>query len=116
MTPFPRKRTRHSVIARYPLVAGQSTGSFSTEDGAVTKTAYIAEGAYTYEMADTYGDGMCCQCGAGRLKITANGEPVATSSSGEFREVGRERLFVVGRVTNSNSDYRLGFRVRLLPV
>jgi hypothetical protein len=39
---------------------GQSTGSFSTEGGTVSKTACIAEGVYTYEIADTYGDGICC--------------------------------------------------------
>jgi hypothetical protein len=73
------------------LVTGQSAGSFSTEDGTVFKTAYIAEGAYTFEMAGTYGDGICCRYGAGEFKISVNGEPVAissssssSSSSGEF--------------------------------
>jgi hypothetical protein len=51
-------------------------GIFSAEDGAASKTAYIAEGSYTFEMADTYRDGVCCQYGAGEFKITVNGEPV----------------------------------------
>jgi hypothetical protein len=50
------------------LISGQSTG------GAVS----------TFEMTDTYGDGMCCQYGAGEFKITMNGEPGAIGSSGEF--------------------------------
>jgi hypothetical protein len=40
------------------LAAGQSTGIFGTESGAVSKTTYIANEAYTFEMmTDTYGDG-----------------------------------------------------------
>jgi hypothetical protein len=57
------------------LVAGQSTGSFSTEGGVVSKTANIAEGTHTFEMADTYRDGVCCQYGDGEFKVTVNGEP-----------------------------------------
>jgi hypothetical protein len=52
----------------------------------VSKTAYMAEGEYTFEVTDTYGDDICCQYGAGRFKAADNGEPVASSSSGEFRE------------------------------
>jgi hypothetical protein len=40
------------------LVTGLSIGSFSTEDGAVFKTADIAEGAYTFERAGTYGSAV----------------------------------------------------------
>jgi hypothetical protein len=83
------------------LVAGQSNGSFSTEGGAVSKTADIAEGAYTFQMADTYGDGICCRYGSGEFKITVNGEPVAISisnSSGESRDFVRESFDVVGAV------------------
>jgi hypothetical protein len=44
------------------LVAGQSTDvfstestvSFSTEGGGLSKTVVITEGEYTYEMSDTY--------------------------------------------------------------
>jgi hypothetical protein len=89
------------------LVTGQSAGSFSTEDGAVSKTAYIAEGAYTFEMAGTYGDGICCRYGAGEFKTTVSGEPVAISSSGEFRDVVRESFDVVGRSTGPTVDCRL---------
>jgi hypothetical protein len=38
------------------LVPGQSTGNFSTESGTASKTVYIAEEAYTFEMTDTSGD------------------------------------------------------------
>jgi hypothetical protein len=69
----------------------------------VSKTAYMADGAYTFETTDTYGDGICCQYGAGRFKATVNGEPVAISSSGEFQDVVRERFDVVRRSTSPPS-------------
>jgi hypothetical protein len=89
------------------LIAGQSTGSFSTKSGAVSKSAYIAEKAYTFEMTDTYGDGICYQYGAGEFKITVIGEPGDISSSGKFRGVVRESFDVVGRSTGPTVDYRL---------
>jgi hypothetical protein len=91
------------------LIAGQSTGSFSTEGSAVSKTKYIAKGTYTFEMTHTYGDGICCQYIAGEFKITANGEPGAIISSGEFRDVVRESLGVVEHSTGPTVDYGLNF-------
>jgi hypothetical protein len=81
------------------LIAGQSTGSISNEGGAVFKTAHIAEGAYTFEMAGTYGDG--------EFKITVKGEPVAISSAAESQDVARESFDVVGRRTGAVVDYLL---------
>jgi hypothetical protein len=89
------------------LIAGQSTGSFSTEDSAVSKTAHITEGAYTFEMTETYGDGICCQYGASEFKITGTGEPVAIISISEFRYVVRESFDVVRCSTGLTVDYRL---------
>jgi hypothetical protein len=68
----------------------------------VSKTAYIAEGVYTFE---TYGYGICCQYGAGRFKATVNGEPVAISNTGEFRDVVRESFDAVRCSTSSTVDY-----------
>jgi len=79
------------------LIAGQSTGSFSTQSGTVSKTAFVAEGAYTFELTDDFGDGICCLYGTGEFKITVNGEPLAVVSNGEFEDVTRETFNVVGR-------------------
>jgi hypothetical protein len=75
----------------------------------VSKTAYMAmaEGAYTFETTGTYGDGIYCQYGADQFKATVNGEPVAISTSGEFRDVARESFDAVGRSTGLTVDYRL---------
>jgi trypsin len=90
------------------LIAGQATGSFSTEDGTVSKTAFVAEGAYSFELTDTYGDGFCCDYGRGEFKITVNGEPVVTGSNGAFQDVTAETFNVVGlNAAPAAGDYRL---------
>jgi hypothetical protein len=65
----------------------------------------MAEGAYTFETTDAYGYGIRCQYSPGRFKATVNGEPVAMSSSGEFRDVNRESFDVVRRSTSPTVDY-----------
>jgi hypothetical protein len=89
------------------LVGGQPTGSFSTESGALSKTAYIDEGSYSYEITDMHGDGICCQHCAGEFEIAVNGELVAISSSGEFRDVVWESFEVIRRSAGPTVDYRL---------
>jgi hypothetical protein len=49
-------------------------------------------------MSDTYGYGICCQHGAGEFKTTVNGEPIATISSGVFRDIVGESVGVLGAV------------------
>ena len=78
-------RARWEVLR--PSLTSSVTRIFGTESGAVSKTTYIAEEAYTSEMmTDTYGDWAF-----------VNDKLVASSnSSGEFRDVVRES-FDVGR-------------------
>jgi hypothetical protein len=66
---------------------------------------YISDEAYTSETTDAYRYGICCQCNTGEFKATVNGEPVAISSSGEFRDVVRESFDVVRRSTSPTVDY-----------
>jgi hypothetical protein len=86
-------------------------GIFSVEGGAVSRTAYIAEGSYTFEMADTYRDGVCCQYSADEFKITVK-EPAAetfeTSATGCMSRTMTTRMRLVGR-------YRVSRPVLLLP-
>lgn len=91
------------------LIAGRATGTFSTEGGKVSKTALVAAGEYTFEITDSYGDGMCCEYGRGEFKITVNGEPVVVSNNGQFQDVFTKTFNVVelnaGPVVDV--DYRL---------
>jgi hypothetical protein len=92
------------------LIAGQSTGSFSTKSGTVSKNAFVAAGAYTFELSDTFGDGICCQFGSGEFSITVNGEPVVAGSNGGFQDTIAETFDVVQRISNVEPvvvDYRL---------
>jgi hypothetical protein len=50
----------------------------------VSKTAYIAEGAYAFEMTNTHEGGICCQYGAGKFKITVNGEQEPSAAEESF--------------------------------
>jgi trypsin len=100
------------------FIVGQSTGSFSTAGDTVSKTAFVAEGAYTFELTDTFGDGICCQYGSGEFKITVNGELLVIASNGEFQDVTRETFEVVGSGSGSGSvsvDYRLDVTYDDLP-
>jgi hypothetical protein len=90
------------------LIADQSTDSFSTEGSVASKTAYIAEAAYTFEMTDMYGEGIFYRYSAGEYKVTVNGEPGAVSTCGGFRDVVRES-FDVGR--SRGPPLTTGFRV-----
>jgi hypothetical protein len=89
------------------LITGQSTGSFCTDGAALSKTAYIAEGAYTFVMTDTHGDRIYCQYSAGEFNISVNGEPVAITRSGELRDVVQESFDAVRPSTGPTVDYRL---------
>jgi trypsin len=104
---FPRETGWTLRDSTGAVIAGQDTDSFGTVGGTVTKSASVAEGAYTFEMTDTYGDGICCQYGSGEFKITVNGEPVPFSNNGEFGDDFSETFDVVGLNTNPGLDYRL---------
>jgi hypothetical protein len=80
------------------LIAGQSTGSFSTKSGKVVQIFDVAIGTYTFEMTDTFGDGICCRDGAGSFQITVNGE-TAVSNDGQFGDTVQETF----EVTTPNS-------------
>jgi hypothetical protein len=97
------------------LIASRSTGSFSTVGGTVVKTANVGDGAYTFEMTDTFGDGICCLEGNGEFKITVNGE-LAASNNGDFEDVVRETFDVVGRATTTDVDYHLDVKYDNYPL
>jgi hypothetical protein len=81
------------------LITCQFHGIFCSNSGAVSKTAYLAEGVYTFKLTKTDGYRVCCQYNAGEFKITLNGEPAAITSSGEFRDAVGKSFDVVGHST-----------------
>jgi hypothetical protein len=99
------------------LIFGQPTDSVSTESGTVSKNAFVADGAYTFEITDTYGDGFCCDYGNGEFKITVNGEPVVTGSNGQFQDGTTETFNVVGLNAGPpvDVDYRLDVKYDQYP-
>jgi hypothetical protein len=77
------------------VIVSQSTGSFTTVGGFVSRTAFVTEGEYTFEMTDTFGDGICYSFGIGEFKITVNGEPAVVGDNGELGDVIQETFDVV---------------------
>jgi surface protein len=71
------------------LISSQSTGSFTTKGGTLTKSSAVALGTYTFEMTDASGNGLCCNSGYGSFSITANGETVV-SNNGQFGDIFQE--------------------------
>jgi hypothetical protein len=75
------------------LIAGQPTGSYSTLGGTAVEMRNITAGIYTFEMSDSFGDGICCESGPGSFTITVDGETVI-SNNGEFLEFVQETFNV----------------------
>jgi surface protein len=76
------------------LISSQSTGSFNTPRGTVTKSIPVAFGTYTFEMTDTFGDRICCGAtGSGSFSIAVNGE-TAISNNGQFFRIAQETFEV----------------------
>jgi surface protein len=71
------------------LISSQSTGSFTTKGGTLTKSSAVALGTYTFEMTDASGNGLCCNSGYGSFSITVNGETVV-SNNGQFGDIFQE--------------------------
>ncbi|PSW06810.1 endonuclease [Photobacterium lipolyticum] len=58
-----------------------------------TKDMCLADGDYTFEISDSYGDGICCTVGNGSFKLEAN--DITLTSGGEFKD-GQSFSFTIG--------------------
>lgn len=61
------------------------SGSGYSNDTTNTKSMCLLDGNYTFEISDSYGDGICCNSGNGSFKIIANNKLLV--SGGEFQQV-----------------------------
>ncbi|MDH5903778.1 endonuclease [Vibrio splendidus] len=58
----------------------------------------LADGSYTLEVSDSYGDGMCCSVGNGSYSLSVNGTVVA--SGGDF-QASQSTEFTIGGSTTT---------------
>jgi lysophospholipase L1-like esterase len=86
------------------VVASQVEESFGRVGGTSVETVYLAEGSYTFEMTDSYGDGICCQHGAGEFEITVNGNGNTVATGGQFTDVDTKAFVVGGTSTPGSGD------------
>jgi surface protein len=99
------------------LISSQSTGSFTTQNSTVTKNSSVAFGTYTFEMTDTFGDGICCGGGSGSFSIAVNGETVV-SNNGRFDSIVQETFEVSneadirGIFTGADATFEVQVQVR----
>ncbi len=60
----------------------------------------VPNDCYTFEITDSYGDGMCCAYGNGGYEIWADGALIAGMSGGAFDDVDVRKLNVNATTTN----------------
>ncbi|MEZ8296746.1 endonuclease [Vibrio splendidus] len=61
----------------------------------------LADGSYTLEVSDSYGDGMCCSVGNGSYSLSVNGTVVA--SGGDF-QASQSTEFTIGGSTTPPTE------------
>ncbi|CED60060.1 Endonuclease I [Moritella viscosa] len=61
------------------------SGSGYNNDTTNIKSMCLVDGDYTFEISDSYGDGICCNSGNGSFKIVSNNKLLI--SGGEFQKV-----------------------------
>ena len=54
------------------------------QDDHMGKTLCVAPAQYTFTLYDSFGDGLCCECGFGYYSVVYDGSPV--KEGGEFEE------------------------------
>lgn len=62
----------------------QYSGSGYSNSTTYTKAMCLGDGDYTFEINDSYGDGICCSSGDGSFKIEVDGKSLV--SGGEFQK------------------------------
>ena len=54
---------------------------YTTANSTYTETLCLDNGCYTFEIKDSYGDGICCSYGNGSYSVTVNGSQVANGGN-----------------------------------
>jgi len=62
--------------------ASQAAGYYTTPGTLYSQEECVPTASYTFEISDTYGDGLCCSYGSGSYKVTYNG--VEEKEGGQF--------------------------------
>jgi len=88
------KNSAGSIVANGgPYTNMPSNGAYPQPDVNLT----LPNDCYTFEVFDSYGDGMCCAYGAGGYQIVADGQVIA--SGGQFQDFDR-KLFETEEAVN----------------
>ncbi len=74
----------------------ESGGGYSNSSPDISKNVCLTDGAYTFTINDSYGDGICCTYGQGSYAITLNG--TALISGGAFGTT-ESKSFSIGKAS-----------------
>ncbi len=74
----------------------ESGSGYANGASNIAKTFCLPTGCYTFEINDSYGDGICCSYGNGSYSVTNNGSTLASGASFAKKEV---KSFCVGGAT-----------------
>lgn len=72
-----------AALVRTERARYRSISTDRAEADATTLQSKLRGVLFTFEITNTFGDGICCRDGSGSLQITVNGEAVA-SNDGQF--------------------------------
>lgn len=90
-------------------VTVESGNGYTNSSANVNETFCLDAGCYTFQINDTYGDGICCSYGNGSYTLSSNGSTLA--SGGSFAS-SQTRTFCVGgassRLDNGNNENEIG--------
>lgn len=63
-----------------------SGGPYNSPNAIITVALCLPNGCYTFNIFDTYGDGICCSYGQGYYNVVVNGTTVATGGQFTFSD------------------------------
>lgn len=79
---FPSETSWVLAVTDGAALASQQAGSVSIPGVLITRSVNVGAGNFTFSVNDGFGDGICCDNGAGSFELLVNGTPVF--SGGDF--------------------------------
>jgi hypothetical protein len=83
-----------ATVATSPAYANNNPGAVADVD------LTLPNDCYSFEIEDSYGDGMCCAYGNGGYEIWSNGALIAGTSGGQFAASDSRKLTINATSTN----------------
>ena len=80
----------------------QATGSITKDEEVVSKVATVPAGEYSFEIEDSYADGICCTHGFGSYEVFVDGKRLFLG--GSFADSSGDKVFCIDAATGTASE------------